>query len=619
MSDTPRIRLLTDHVANKIAAGEVVERPASVFKELIENAIDAGSTQIEVDISMGGRKLVRVIDNGVGMNRDNALLSIERHATSKIRDVDDIEAIATLGFRGEALAAIAAVSRFTLRTRLRGDLTGTEIQIAGGRLQEVNETGCPEGTDIAVRNLFYNVPARRKFLKTEQTELSHIRQMFVVYALAHPELGLRLVAEERELYNLPACPSLTDRLRDLFPANLLPALRPVNCERFDMRVHGMIGIPQVARRDRRDQYVFINGRPASAPRIGYAIGEAYGNLLPKGRYPVVFLYLELGPELVDVNVHPTKREVRFRQGSQVRDLVILGLREALQGGGVPEAIPNPPVQPGSAAPIPASPPSPASTGADPTASQASGSASLLVPPAPPPLNPPAGVQPGTAPAPPVIREPAVQTDMLVQPATETNEPLGPWRKVRLIGRVGGLFVLLETEDGLVIMDPQAAHERVVYERYMQQVVETGVPSQGLLAPETVELTPQDALRVRRNLSLLTRMGFGVSEFGGDTFLIDALPDFLSELPPGDLLPDVAATLESGGTKGGTETWAEEKVAKAASRASVSARAKLSDAELRQLVDDLGKSAMPYSAPSGRPTIIYLGLNELKRKFGRDPR
>ena len=269
---TPKpIHVLSDHVINKIAAGEVVERPASVVKELVENALDAGATQIEVEAVGGGRQLIAITDNGSGMGRDDALLSIERHATSKILDVDDIEHVATLGFRGEALAAVSAVSHFTLLTRTAADEAGTEVIVAGGKLTDVKEAGGPVGTRIEARRLFFNVPARRKFLRADQTELAHIRQMFVVYALAHPEVGWRLVVDGREVMRLAAGATLADRLRDIVGADLARQLRPLDLTRHDVTVRGFAGPPAAARQDRTEQYIFVNGRPASAAAIFHAI------------------------------------------------------------------------------------------------------------------------------------------------------------------------------------------------------------------------------------------------------------------------------------------------------------------------------------------------------------
>lgn len=590
----PRVQILSDHVANKIAAGEVVDRPASVLKELMENALDAGASQLDVSVAGGGKRLIGVSDNGHGMDRDNALLAVERHATSKIRDVDDIECVTTLGFRGEALAAISSVSRFTLVTRPADALSGTELSITGGKITDVKETGCPPGTSFQVRNLFFNVPARRKFLRADQTELTHIRQTFMVYALSHPDVGMTLTVDERSVYSLAGGATLLERLGELFGREYVGNLRSVEKNDGEVRLHGYVGLPHVQRGDRSEQFVFINGRPASAPLVGFALNEAYHTLVPKGRFPSVFLFLETEPDLVDVNVHPTKKEVRFRHPDAVRDAIITTVRRVLTRPGAAD--------PGS------------------VSGAVSGGA-----PAPEPAVPRLRID--DLPSLPMFQYPRIppkgdEGDAAVFHADRSGEnerdPASgsPWSWCRVLGQVGGLYVVMETEDGLVLMDPHAAHERLLFERFMNDAVQRKVKSQGLLAPETVELTPHDAGLVRKQLSLLADMGFGVSDFGGDAFMVDALPVCLGDVSAGSVLAAVATSLEQSGERGGTEHWAEQRVARAACRAAVKARDKLTLQEIEQLVMDLARAEMPYTCPHGRPTLIFMGFNELDKKFGR---
>jgi DNA mismatch repair protein MutL len=335
MREPAPIRVLPDAVINQIAAGEVVERPASVLKELVENAIDAGAARIEVDVVDGGRRLVRVRDDGTGMDRDNALLAIERHATSKLRDLQDLDSIATLGFRGEALAAIASVSQFTLVTNRAGAAAGTEILIFGGKIQEVRDAGAPPGTDIAVRNLFFNVPARRKFLRSAPTEFTHVRQAFLLEALAHPGLAFVLRADDADVYRLPAAASLLDRIRDLYGPEVTEHLRPLRFGNGVVDIGGHAGRPPFSRLDRELQVVFINGRPSGSPVVNFAIQSAYRSVLPGGRYAPLFLHVNLPADLVDVNVHPAKKEVRFRRPTEVRDVIIEALRLAISGTELP--------------------------------------------------------------------------------------------------------------------------------------------------------------------------------------------------------------------------------------------------------------------------------------------
>jgi DNA mismatch repair protein MutL len=604
MAATPgRIHVLADEVINKIAAGEVVDRPASVLKELMENALDAGASRIEVELIAGGRTALVVADDGFGMSRDDALLSVERHATSKIRDVHDIEHVATLGFRGEALAAIASVSRFSLTTRAAETEVGTELLISGGRILEVRDAGAPVGTTMAVRNLFFNVPARRKFLRTEQTELAHARQVFLLYALSHPEVDLRLRVDDRDVYQLSGGTTLEHRVRELFGADLLTGLRPVSGQGPGISVHGLASLPQVTRGDRGEQYVFVNGRPASAPVVGHALQEAYQALIPRGRYPVLFLFIDVDAEEVDVNVHPTKKEVRFRQPSAVRDALINALRQA-----VTLTAPGTAASPGAVREF---------------LSTARTTPLLHVPdlpalpafaypriPAPSELAPRLPIQ-GESPA------GAASATPFDSPGVLPAGPQAPWSWCRILGQVGGLYVVLETEDGMILMDPHAAHERINFERFMREVNQHAVRTQGLLQPEAVDLPPERALMVRRNLDLLRTMGFGISEFGGDTFLVDAMPVCLGRVSAQSILADVAASLDQGGSRGGTERWAEDRVAMAACKASVKAQDRLTVQEIEQLVMDLARAEMPYTCPHGRPTLIFMGFQELRRKFGRE--
>ncbi len=591
MSEGQSIQLLTDHVINKIAAGEVVERPASVLKELMENALDAGGTQIDVNLVGGGRRVVSVQDNGRGMSRDDALLCVERHATSKIRDVDDIERIGTLGFRGEALAAIASVSRFTLVTRPGDDTSGSELVIHGGTMQSVRDAGAPPGTCVTVRNLFYNVPARRKFLRTEQTEFSHCRQMFLVHALAHPDVGMTLRVDDREVYRLAGGSTLEERVRELFSGELLRSLRKVDYRDIEVAVTGFAGLPQTSRSDRSEQYVFVNGRPSSAPMIGYAVREAYQSSLPKSRHPILFLFIETDPAQVDVNVHPTKKEVRFRRPNEVRDGVIAALEAALRGGD--------------------------GEGVAPLATEAGEVID------PQPLEPVVTIQDLPQLEPFVYPRAAAKaaatgrlTSGTVADESAPWEAGAPWAWCRILGQVGGLYVVMETDEGLVLMDPQAAHERVLFERYRAEISARKVGSQGLMLPETVEVSPQEGLCIRKHLEVLKALGFGISEFGGDTFMVDALPSCLGNASALSVVGPVARGLEEVGTRAGVARWVEEEIAREACRAAVTSRQTLQLKEIETLVTDLAQAEMPYTCPHGRPTLIFMGFQELDRKFGR---
>jgi len=594
MPDFPQIRLLTDHVINKIAAGEVVERPASVLKELIENSVDAGATSIDVEVTAGGKRLVSVRDNGVGMSRDDALLGIERHATSKIRDVDDIENIQTLGFRGEALAAISAVSRFRLVSRRHEDLEGIEVEVHGGTIQQVREAGTPPGTVISVRNLFYNVPARRKFLRTEQTETSHLRQMFLVHALAHPAIAMHLDVDDRPLYQLSGDASRADRIRELFGADLLNSLHPVEYRDADVLVSGYVSSPNLHRSDRSEQYIFVNGRAASAPMIGGALREAYQSSLPKARFPVVFLFLDLDAAQIDVNVHPTKKEVRFRRPREVREGIIAAIHSAL--GSQPAITDHTRV-------VTAAPAGPTVAIRD-------------IPVLEPFPYPRVAVQAELADVPGGGGAiPAAGVDGGGFPGNDADREM-PWDWCRVLGQVGGLYVVLETDGGLVLMDPHAAHERVLFESYLSELSNRSIQSQGLLVPESVQATPREADQIRSHLPLLMEMGFGISDFGGNSFLVDAMPSRMDQASAATVLSDIVGAIEESGLRGGQRAMLEEVIARAACRAAAAGNRSLKVKELEQLILDLAKSEMPYTCPHGRPTIIFMGFRELDRKFGR---
>ncbi len=597
-----RIHVLADEVINQIAAGEVVDRPASVLKELMENALDAGAKRISVELVAGGRTAMVVSDDGCGMSHDDALLSIERHATSKISDVHDIEHVGTLGFRGEALAAIASVSRFTLTTRPEGAESGTEVLVSGGRILEVREAGAPVGTTMSVRNLFFNVPARRKFLRSEQTELAHARQVFLLYALSHPEVALHLRVDDREVYQLSGGATLADRVRELFGAEILVGLRPVSGQGPGITITGLASLPQVTRGDRGEQYIFVNGRPASAPVVGHAVQEAYQALIPRGRHAMLFLFLAIDPEEVDVNVHPTKKEVRFRQPSAVRDTLIEALRQS-----VTLTAPGTEAGPGAVREFLST----ARTTPLLTVSDMPSLPAFSYPRLPPPAEAASRVRP-----PPESPAEPSATPFDAETSVDGGGQ-APWSWCRILGQVGGLYVVLESEDGLILMDPHAAHERINFERFMKEIKQHAVRIQGLLQPETFDLPPARALLVRRNLARLQEMGFGISEFGGDTFVVDALPVCLGPVPASAVLGDVAVSLEQGGVRGGTEKWAEDQIAMAACKASVKAQDRLTVQEIEKLVMALARAEMPYTCPHGRPTLIFMGFQELRRKFGRE--
>ena len=598
------IQLLPEIVANQVAAGEVVERPASVVKELVENSIDAGARNIEVMIRRGGISLVRVIDDGCGMDRDDALLSLERHATSKIRTSSDLAAIGTLGFRGEALPSIASVSRFRLTSRERTTVAGTEIIVAGGKIETVRDGGEAPGSQVEVRSLFYNLPARRKFLRSENTEARNIEHQLHLQAIGHPEIAFAFVRDERIIFQLPAAKSLIDRVRDLYGAEMLARLLTVvPDENATVRISGLIGEAGVSRQTRAQQLTFVNGRAIESPVLLAALREGYHTALMKGQYPVTFLFIEVDPSAVDVNVHPAKREVRFRDPAGVREAVVNAIRNTLESGRKDwQQRFQSPVEPADAA-MTTSPPS------------------LDTPPTLAPFAPVSDelevkTIPDTMPMLAIEREELGLAARLVQ--RENDQAPAPPRtpQFQIIGVLNKLYVLMENEEGLVLVDQHAAHERILFEELRRRMEEQGVPSQRLLLPLLFDLAPRDAEWVDRNLPTLQKMGIGIEFFGGNTFKIDSLPSFLSTSNPVQFIREVIDGLKSASDSSSPLRLGEDMIAKTVCRHAVKANDALRYMEIERLIRDLLECDLPYCCPHGRPTMIQISLGELEKKFGR---
>lgn len=578
------------HVANKIAAGEVVERPASVVKELVENAVDAGAANIKVSIAQGGRKLVSVRDDGCGMTKDDALLSLERQATSKILDVDDIENIDTLGFRGEAIPSIASVSRFSLVTRRHDADEGTQIVVNAGELLETSTAGCPPGTLVEVRDLFCNVPARRKFLRSFATEEGRVKGIFTVHALAHPGIGFSLVVDGRELYRLAPATSLADRLLDIYGADFVESLTPLpppsDPQKNVVRVSGYIEKPNLSMPTRRDQYVFVNGRPATAPSIAYAVREAYPHRQGDIK-PALLLFIELPPNQVDVNVHPTKREVRFRDNIAVKRAIT----EAIEGA------------------LGLRPSTGVTSGTNGTAE--TNETGIPLPPTPPlPHSPTATPTPTPTPAPAPTQ---VEIEL---PLAADDTGARPWKWFKFLAATASGYLLVETDAGLVTINPHAARERIAFEQLLSRSGQGDALSQQLLIPETIHLSPVDAARITAALSDIEPMGFKIEPFGRDTFKIDAVPQLIGSLSPADVVSTVARDLSEGGAKRG-ERWREELVAKSIARSFAGMSLALDESGATKLVEELASCRMPYISPGGKPTMIFTSTRELDRRFAKN--
>jgi DNA mismatch repair protein MutL len=573
------IRILEPTVANQIAAGEVVERPAAVIKELLENSLDAEARRVTVDFSRGGKAQMIVEDDGKGMTGDEALLSLERHATSKIRLASDLDRIATFGFRGEALPSIASVARFTMQTRPAAAPSGTEIAINGGKLIHRREHGMAPGTRIEVANLFHPVPARLKFLKSDETEAAHIVRLVRLYAIAHPEVGFLLREDGREIFRSPGNAPLLDRVREIWgrqvaeEVTIMPAF-----ERPGMRLSGLLGKPGVSRGTRQDLVTVVNGRPVDSRTMAFALTESYHTLIPKGRYPLAFVFLEMDPAWVDVNVHPAKREVRFRDEAKVRNFLIesvLAVLRARADVGLPtETIPA--ITPASALTAPVAP--------------------TLSSPIAPGVTPASYVPPSAAASAPA-HAPAVR--------------LG-WR---LLSRLREERAVFETPTGLAILDIGAAHQRVLYESILAQFTAQKPVSQPLLVPLSIELEPLPASVLKERLPLLASAGFDFEEYGRNFWRIQALPAWLEPEQALAFVRDLLAEMARREGDFGRPSLAYDALAKIAV---IKARRKgdsLSDAELMELVQALFRTVQPGTCPRGRRTYVEWTDADLTRRLG----
>ncbi|PAW78374.1 MAG: hypothetical protein B9S32_07565 [Verrucomicrobia bacterium Tous-C9LFEB] len=588
-----RIALLSEQVANQIAAGEVIERPASVLKELMENSLDAGSTQIDIQVRGGGRNLLVITDNGWGMSKDDALLCLERHATSKLKTSDDLSHIASYGFRGEAIPSIASVSKFRLRTREPDAIAGTELTVNGGKLVDVREAGMAPGTQIEVRSLFFNMPARRKFLRTEPTETAHIKHQMILAGLARPDVGFMTSYDDGPPERWSAGQQLRDRIAAIYGEEFMRQMIPLEAEEDGLRLHGFIGQPGVSRGNRQDEHVFVNGRPVTSRTLQFGLLEGYHNALMRGRYPVCVLFLELDPAGVDVNIHPAKREVRFHDDMRIRQFIVPAVQRTLQQFG--------------SAPIAATVP----TAWKPTYYPAPQAPTFSTP----------------LPSLPEMRREVM--DLAVQPdlqlPTTSYAPPAPPRPhapenalgLRVLGDVAHLYLVAEGKEGLVLIDQHAAHERVLFEQMLRRVAKQEVLSQRLLLPATLELPPREADFLMAQLETLNQIGVGISLFGTSTFLVDALPPMVKTRDVTEFMRTLVVELqEAGGETRKSRRLGEEVVTKTVCRHAVKANDALRPDEWDKLVADLLACDLPYTCPHGRPTMIQFSLDELEKKFGR---
>ncbi len=685
-----RIRILPDQVANQIAAGEVVDRPASVVKELLENALDAGSSRIRVDVEAGGRRLIRVADDGHGMNRDDALLAFERHATSKLRTADDLLSIATLGFRGEALPSIASVARVTLETATGEEAAGTRMEIAGGKILHVDDAALPRGTTIAVADLFFNVPARRKFLRAEATELAHITALVTHYALAHPEMHFELVSATHTIVSAPPVGRTAERIYQVFGKETLAQLLPVAAEMplahgglpepppwkrdpdepardpGTLRLSGFYSKPELQKLNRNSIYIFVNKRLIRDRALLHAITEAYRNVIPPTSFPVVLLFLEMPPEEVDVNVHPAKTEVRFRQQSLIHDFVRDSLRTALVNarpaagflGAKAAAAASPSLMPPGISPLPGSPEG-AETGlmedSDPGAfeeGRTEAKAFQLTPrtssPVPgrlafdaPAFDPRSFDQrawgeaasalfaaSGVPPADGCSASPGDAAAYAANAAAETAQVeaeqaaanLNHLGSLKPMGQLRESFILASGEDGLWIIDQHVAHERILFEKILRDRQVERVQRQRLLMPLLVELKPWQMVVFARIAEELERNGFEVEPFGPQTLAVKAAPVGLEggalERMLGEVIEQSGADTDEPKQNEDLTALRTRIAASIACHSAIKVNTPLDPVRMEWLLTELAKTSHPTNCPHGRPIALLYSWKEIQRAFHR---
>src|SRR5450755_114720 len=654
-----RIHVLSETVANQIAAGEVVERPASVVKEMLENSLDSGATRIKISVEAGGKKLIQIIDNGCGMVRDDAMLAFERHATSKIKNAEDLLSVATLGFRGEALPSIASVSRLRLETRATEEAAGTVVEINGGKIARVEEAGLPLGTSITVRDLFFNVPARKKFLKAESTELSHIASLVTHYALAHPEKHFELHSATNAMLVAPPVAGYSERVYQVFGKETLDqliavaALQPLervglpqpppwrrketdedgeeipNPEPGEMRIHGFVSKPEIQKLNRNSIFVFVNGRTIRDRLLQHALTEAYRNIIPPTVHPVVLLFLELPSGEVDVNVHPSKTEVRFRQQSVLHDFVRDSVRAALmKARPVPQFTTEIDAHPTA---------SPMLTPGARAAVEASGWRSLYAPiagqefalqaPIPPPMTErfhfgvdgiavegnaavavarmPQQVAPSDACAPPIADEPEAMTDLA--PSLASLRPLGQIRES---------FILAVNGDGLWIVDQHVAHERVLFEKILKQRAARSVESQRLLMPLVLELTPAQQASFTEISDELNLNGFEAEPFGARSIAVKVAPAGIDAPQIERMLHELLEQFAHEDQSLNLEKIRTRIAASIACHAAIKVNMPLEQNKMEWLLQELAKTDCPMSCPHGRPVVLRYSVKDIQRAFKR---
>ena len=571
----PVVRVLPDILASQVAAGEVVERPASVVKELVENSLDAGAREVMVDIEKGGVNLIRVSDDGCGMAREDALLSLERHATSKLRTAADLGTILTLGFRGEAVPSIASVAKFRMVTRQADSLTGTEIIVDGGKLRDVRDAGGAPGTVIEARNLFFNMPARRKFMRAESTESAYVEQQLRLHALAAPGVRFRFRKDDRTIFDLPGVVRTADRVRQLLGNELGGELVEISETMGNgMQVSGFILPAQHARKGRRHQFVFLNGRPIEDTAISKGLVEGFRGNLQDGLYPAAWLWLEMEPQLVDVNVHPAKKEVRFHRPHEIRDLISQAVADCLK-------------------PRPRSPLPQGST-------QPRNDSEFIIELEEKVVSRAAMFHPSQQ-----------EMTMVTGSDAEIAERLSKAPQFRLVGMLQERYVIFESDSGLVLFDPKAARERIIFEQLTKGHKE-GLETQNLLVPVLIELDPRDLDHLLREKNALLEAGLEVEAFGGNTLQLRSLPAFLQMEDPNIFLSEILEETLHGPASAGKFTF--ERLARIIANKAAK-RVVPRFVEAQSLLEELFECDLPYCVADGRPTLTEFNRKDIDRRFG----
>lgn len=597
-----RVRILPEQLANKIAAGEVVERPASVVKELVENSLDAGATEVIVEIEDGGKRLIRVSDNGSGMSREDSLLALERHATSKISVDSDLFALDTLGFRGEAIPSIASVSRFSLASREEDSLEGVEIYAEGGRIKDLKACGMPVGTSIAVRNLFFNTPARLKFMKSRETETGHVGEILQRLALSRPEVRFVYTADSKPVFRL-LNGDMVSRAKEVLGKNLANDLYSLQSEDNGISLQGLLGSPATSRSTAACMYTFINGRYVRDRVVQHALLQAYRNVLERGRYPVVVLFITISAEDVDVNVHPTKHEVRFREQSKVHQLISGAIETFLRKTPwVSSAMSSPSFQ--------VNRPSPSSPGS--SRIEEVRDALLRYSSAARPQQEFYPVSRSVPQSPPAVEVPG--------PPVTANECLpaeaGFFSSLQVIGQFKAAYILCQDGADLVIVDQHAAHERVVFEELRTSFRNSVIDGQRLLFPETLELMPREAALLAEQQEIITRLGFDLEHFGGNTWLLNAVPLPLSGHDYQQALRDILAEIVGIGSSRILEEKVDDMLATIACHSVVRGERRLAPEEIQPLFAGMDRTDFSAHCPHGRPAVARISLRDIEKLFKR---